>query len=185
MSKFMLLGATLAMAFSCCSCVTRTLTIESDPPGARVLMERKDIGTTPVTFDFEYGGVREFLILHEQGGTKYAPVRIHHDSEEFFLDTFPFDIVSRLQPVSINRDFIVQVTLEESILIDIVQDDESNYVTALMNRAEQLRQRAKIQQEQSGPGNQPLLPPLKPGLTVQDEDQIGPNLTPNVSNTKK
>ncbi len=73
---------------------------------------------------------------------------MRHDSEEFFLDVFPFDVFARLQPVAIERDFHVHVTLEESRLTDIIIDDEKNYLDALLHRAEQMRERARqVQQD--------------------------------------
>ncbi len=154
MLKLSLIGISLLL---CTSCVTRTLTIESTPPGARVFMERKDIGTTPITIDIEYGGAREFLLLHEVGETKYAPVRIHHDSEEFFLDTFPFDVLTLIQPIAIERNYLLQVTLEESTLLDLVLDDPKNYVAALLDRADQMRRRAKLLQDSAGEAKAPFL----------------------------
>jgi hypothetical protein len=37
-------------------CVRRTITIKSDPPGARVVLNDKDLGVTPLTEDLEWYG---------------------------------------------------------------------------------------------------------------------------------
>ena len=46
-----------------CGCVHRRLTIRSNPPGALVLLDGKEIGYTPVSKDFTYYGTREIKLI--------------------------------------------------------------------------------------------------------------------------
>ncbi|MCB9898103.1 MAG: PEGA domain-containing protein [Planctomycetes bacterium] len=46
-------------------CVTRTLFVRSDPPGARVLLDGKAVGTTPYTEVFQSYGVRRLELRLE------------------------------------------------------------------------------------------------------------------------
>lgn len=46
-------------------CVSRRMTIASDPPGALVMVEGQEIGYTPVSVDFTYYGTREFTLVKD------------------------------------------------------------------------------------------------------------------------
>ena len=46
-------------------CVSRRMTIVSEPPGALVLVEGREIGYTPVSLDFTYYGTREFSLIKD------------------------------------------------------------------------------------------------------------------------
>lgn len=48
----------------------RRMTINSNPPGARVLVDGKDIGLTPVSMDFLYYGTREITLIKDGYETK-------------------------------------------------------------------------------------------------------------------
>lgn len=45
-------------------CVSRRITVRSDPPGALVLLEGERVGYTPVSFDIDYYGTRELTLIH-------------------------------------------------------------------------------------------------------------------------
>lgn len=49
----------------CCGCVSRRMTVHSDPPGALVLVEGREIGYTPVSLDFTYYGTRELTLIKD------------------------------------------------------------------------------------------------------------------------
>ena len=46
-------------------CVRRELTIRSDPPGATLLVNDKDLGTTPHTYDFEWYGWYRITLMKD------------------------------------------------------------------------------------------------------------------------
>jgi hypothetical protein len=60
---FALLTAALSVALS--GCVERRYTIRSDPPGALVIVNGEEIGTTPVSRAFVYYGDREIRLMRE------------------------------------------------------------------------------------------------------------------------
>ncbi len=55
----------IAVILMLSGCVSRRMTVMSDPPGALVLLEGKEIGTTPVSVDFTYYGTRELTLIKD------------------------------------------------------------------------------------------------------------------------
>lgn len=47
-------------------CVHRRLTVNSNPPGARVLLDGEEVGETPTSVDFTHYGTRE-VVLQKDG----------------------------------------------------------------------------------------------------------------------
>ncbi|GHT12914.1 hypothetical protein FACS1894170_08310 [Planctomycetales bacterium] len=62
---------------STCGCVRRRLTVRSNPPGATVFLDGKEIGRTPFSTNFQHYGKREFKIVKQgyETQTKLLPVR--------------------------------------------------------------------------------------------------------------
>lgn len=46
-------------------CVSRRLMVQSNPPGALVLLEGKEVGYAPVGVDFTYYGTREITLIKD------------------------------------------------------------------------------------------------------------------------
>lgn len=46
-------------------CVSRRLMVQSNPPGALVLLEGKEVGYTPTAIDFTYYGTREITLIKD------------------------------------------------------------------------------------------------------------------------
>lgn len=63
-ARMRLLGAALGVA-ALSGCVSRRMTIVSDPPGALVLLEGRQLGYTPVSVDFTYYGTRELTLVKD------------------------------------------------------------------------------------------------------------------------
>lgn len=61
----MLLAASAAGCLLPVGCVSRRMTICSDPPGALVMLEGRELGYTPVSVDFTYYGTREFTLVKD------------------------------------------------------------------------------------------------------------------------
>lgn len=149
-----------AVLFSSTACVSRELTIRSDPPGAVVYRDREELGKTPLTVSFTYGGESEFLLLHEQGEElRYRPTRVRHDTGRFFYDTFPFDLFVELLPVPVNDRHEIEVVLEPDTTVDTVEGDPEGYVKALLERATEMRERGRQAATMGAPRVAPLLPP--------------------------
>ncbi|MDX1965574.1 MAG: PEGA domain-containing protein [Planctomycetaceae bacterium] len=69
------------------------MTIVSDPPGALVMVEGREIGYTPVSLDFTYYGTREFTLVKDgyETLTVGQPVQkpwYQQPVIEFFADNF-------------------------------------------------------------------------------------------------
>ncbi len=67
----------LAIAMLCGGCVRRRMTVSSNPPGATVYLDGKEIGRTPFSTNFDYYGNREFRCVKDGYETKTVilPVR--------------------------------------------------------------------------------------------------------------
>ena len=66
--------ALAAAALAVGACVERKITVRSDPPGARVALDGRPIGVTPVTVRFEQYGGREFT-LAKKGHLRLREIR--------------------------------------------------------------------------------------------------------------
>lgn len=57
-------GTVLLAGLLCAApgCVQRRLTVRSNPPGARVYIDNREIGRTPVSTDYVYYGTRQFRL---------------------------------------------------------------------------------------------------------------------------
>jgi len=60
-----------------CGCVRRKMTVRSNPPGATVYLDGKEIGRTPFSTNFDHYGKREFRIVKQgyETKTELKPVR--------------------------------------------------------------------------------------------------------------
>ncbi|MAB88998.1 MAG: hypothetical protein CMJ90_06035 [Planctomycetes bacterium] len=129
-----------------CGCTSRTLTVESEPTGARVILNRREIGDTPVTVPFRYGGINEILIIPRPGGPgaqPYKPALVYHDTWRFALDA-PF--VDALAEIGGTQDHqAVHVTLEKNDFSALVEDErtQQDMLAGLRARADVLRSRAR------------------------------------------
>jgi hypothetical protein len=98
-----LLAASAAGCLVPVGCVSRRMTICSDPPGALVLLEGREIGYTPVSVDFTYYGTREFKLVKDgyETLTVNQPVAkpwYQYPVVDFFADNFtPGHVTDRHQ----------------------------------------------------------------------------------------
>ncbi|HSG69044.1 MAG TPA: PEGA domain-containing protein [Planctomycetaceae bacterium] len=82
-------------------CVHRRMTIESNPPGALVLVDGKERGYTPVSLDFTYYGTREVTLIKDGYETQTFPAKLQTPwyqviPLDFFSDNFsPTQITNR------------------------------------------------------------------------------------------
>ncbi|MCA9323119.1 MAG: PEGA domain-containing protein [Planctomycetes bacterium] len=150
-----LLAALLAFP----SCFSRDLRIETEPAGARVFVDRVEVGRSPLEMPFHWGGKQEILLLHEEGETRYRPTRVVHDTSTFHYDTFPFDVLTELTPIPIHDHQEIRIVLEpvDPVAGDLMPVDAE--IQALLGRAEVLRDRSREVQELGRPPAPPFLPP--------------------------
>ena len=115
-------------------CVSRRLMVQSNPPGAMVLVEGKEAGYTPTGIDFTYYGTRELTLIKDgyETKTQLVPVRApwyQWPVIEFFSDNL------LLGRVTDRRD--VQFELEPKRMVPNQE---------LLNRGQSLRNEAQIGQ---------------------------------------
>lgn len=71
-------------------CVHRRVTINSNPAGALVRIDGKDIGYTPASFDYTWHGTREVQLLKDGYETQTQLI----DIKPPWYQKFPLDFVS-------------------------------------------------------------------------------------------
>ena len=110
-------------------CVERTITVRSEPPGARVYLDDVERGETPCTFSFDFYGQRE-LLLRKDG---YEPAREVIEVKPPLYSAFPLDFFF---------DLVWPFTIEENHTYDVVlQPLTKPDPQKLIFRARQLREK--------------------------------------------
>lgn len=84
------LPALLLLTLAAAGCVERILRIESEPPGASVILDGEPAGTTPVDIPFTWYGTRE-IILEKPG---HESVRAMEKVPAPWWQWFPIDVVA-------------------------------------------------------------------------------------------
>lgn len=115
-------------------CVSRRMTFTTNPPGAMVLLEGREIGYSPASADFTYYGTRQVTMIKDgyETRTEYVTVPApwyQWPVIEFFSDNF--------SPKRITDRRMYSFDLQPK---QIVSDDE------LRSRARQLRSESQIGQ---------------------------------------
>ncbi|MDE0959173.1 MAG: PEGA domain-containing protein [Planctomycetota bacterium] len=81
-------------------CVERSLSIRTDPPGARVFVDGVDVGEAPVSLPFSHYGTRDVLVRMEEddqrGVRSLAPQQRRVHLSPPWYQRFPIDIVSEV-----------------------------------------------------------------------------------------
>ena len=111
-------------------CVERTITIKSDPPGAYVYLEGKEVGRTPVTVSFVHHGVRE-VSLYKRG---YEKIKKYEEIKAPWFEWFPLDFFFEvLYPGKLKEEHVLSYKLQPAKEVDKKE---------LLRRADELRQKA-------------------------------------------
>ncbi len=131
--RHLLIG--MSMLLGCCllsGCVSRRLTIRTNPPGALVKLNGKRLGFSPVSTDFLYYGTYEVELIKDG----YETETILQTISPPWYQRFPLDFVSdNFLPFHLtNRHEYTWPLRPKSI---VPTDD-------LLNRANQLRSEALI-----------------------------------------
>ena len=111
-------------------CVHRRITINSNPSGALVKVDGRDIGYTPASFDFTWYGTREVQLLRDGYETHTELVEIPAP----LYQKFPFDFLSDNflgRHISDHRQFAFQL-----------QPKRTDLSSSVMQRAGALRSEA-------------------------------------------
>lgn len=97
----------LAVGFA--GCVERTITIQSEPKGALVYLNDKEVGRTPVTVPFEWYGDYD-VVLRKEG---YESLKTHSKISQPWYEYIPIDIFSEiLLPGTIHDDRFLEYELK-------------------------------------------------------------------------
>ncbi|MFG0334799.1 MAG: PEGA domain-containing protein [Maioricimonas sp. JB049] len=132
--RFLTLLTLIVLLVASSGCVSRRLTIRTDPPGALVEVDGERLGLTPVSMDFTYYGERE-ITLSAPG---YETEVIRQPIPTPWYQVPPFDFVSdNFLPVRLtNRhDFTYRLRPR-----DPSHDDHDN----LRNAANNFRSQAQV-----------------------------------------
>ena len=106
-------------------CVKRTLTVTSEPSGALVWLNDREVGRTPVTMEFVYYG--EYDVRLEAPG--YEPVMTGAHVNPPWWDNVPLDFIAEVAPIDLNS------TSEHHFTLTPVDPDRNR----LVDRAAALR----------------------------------------------
>lgn len=129
-----------ALAFGSLGCVTRTLTIKTDPPGAQVFVDDELIGESPVDMEFTYYGTRKIVIEKRDadGKLEYDRETVYARVSPPYYQVFPVDFISDVViPMNIKDDRVLSFRLRKKKFVPLAETKER-----LIKEAEELRQKA-------------------------------------------
>lgn len=126
MRKTSLLLSAALLAFT--GCVERTLTVQTDPPGALVAMNDLEIGRTPVARTFEWHGNYE-VIVRKDG---YQTLKTQTDIKTPWYEYPPIDLVCELLPFKIQDH-------QEIAYVLVPEETEPGHAEELRERAQQMK----------------------------------------------
>lgn len=109
-----------------CGCMHRRMTVRSDPPGALVLVDGKEIGYTPCAMDFTYYGTREITLVKDGYETLTTLQRVKSPWHQHF----PFDLVGDHPPVQVTDRHDFTYKMRPSVVVPTRE---------LLERADSLR----------------------------------------------
>lgn len=122
------LGLLLVVAFGAASgCVRRTVTITTEPPGALVWLNDREVGRSPIEIDFDYYGTYDVRL--ERDG--YEPMMTSGHASAPLWETVGLDLLAELTPITLRARIAWHYVLEP------LDDDRET----LVERARDLRQR--------------------------------------------
>ena len=122
-----------------CGCVLRSLTIDSQPPGAMVYLDDELIGETPVTTTFTYYGTRKITLekVDAEGRLIYERKIIYEKIKPPFYQILPLDFFSELIiPAKLKDEHYFAYQLEP-----IQEVSKAVRQERVMKNAEELRKR--------------------------------------------
>lgn len=90
--------AAAALLLGAAGCVRRTISITTEPAGAIVWLNDREIGRTPVDVEFAFYGVYD-VRLERQG---YEPLLTSGDARAPWWETAGLDLVAELAPAALH-----------------------------------------------------------------------------------
>jgi hypothetical protein len=132
---FLILVATI-FAFS--GCVTRSITVKTNPSNASVYIDNTLIGESPVTIPFTYYGTRKIMIERkdEDGVLTHERTIAFEKIKAPVYEIFPLDLFSEiLWPRELKDDHVLSYNLVEIEPLSVKEQQEK-----MLKNAEELRQ---------------------------------------------
>lgn len=124
------------MVIALSGCVERTARVETDPPGALVIVNDEEVGISPVRFSFLWYG--EYDIMLRKPG--YKTLKTSYRIEAPWYQWPPFDLVAETMIPATIRDEHVLPTLK-------LEPAETPVAEEVVGRAVDLRGRALFEGE--------------------------------------
>jgi len=150
----------VAIAASLSGCVRRRMTITSNPPGAVVLVDKVEVGRTPVSVDFTYYATREIKLIADG----YETLTVN---QPFAVPWYEYPVIDffseNVVPWEIRDEHVLSYNLTPQVVVPTEQ---------LLDRANEIRNTAQAGaagQVISAPAGQPVPantlppPPTMPG----------------------
>lgn len=122
--------AAVVLILASAGCVERTMKIQTDPPGAVVVVNDEEVGITPAEFSFLWYGDYE-VILRKPG---YETLQTHHRVQAPWYQWPPFDLIAETMIPAVIRD-------EHELPLYTLKPAEEPAVEDVVERAERLRDR--------------------------------------------
>lgn len=129
-----------ALALNSLGCVTRTLIINTDPPGAQVFVDNELIGESPVEMEFTHYGTRKIVIEKRDfdGKLEYERETVSARISPPYYQVFPLDFFTDvLTPWNIEDEHVLRFKLRPKVFrpVDEVKEE-------MLREAEELRTKA-------------------------------------------
>jgi hypothetical protein len=137
--RLLRLALCLALPAGLClsaGCVRRTMRITSDPSGALVWVNDREVGRTPVNVEFVHYGTYDVRLVKEG----WEPLLTFGRASPPLWDVIPLDLLAELAPVELKNTVHWHYTLEPS------DDDRA----ALVDRARDIRAEWVAEEEAGG-----------------------------------
>ena len=129
---FIVLILALMMSLFLSGCVRRRMTVRSNPPGATVYLDGKEIGRTPFSTNFDFYGRREFRLVKDGYETKTVILPVCAPWYEWF----PLDFMSEvLLPGKLTDQKTYEFDMQPVVVVPM---------TELVGRADELRRSAHV-----------------------------------------
>lgn len=131
--------AIFTIIFVSAGCVTRTITVKTNPDNALVYIDDKLAGESPVTIPFTYYGTRKIMMekRDEDGRLTHERATVYEKIKAPVYEVFPLDFFSEvLWPGKLKDDHVLNYDLVELEPLSRKEQQEK-----VIKNAEELRQR--------------------------------------------
>ncbi|MBT3353609.1 MAG: PEGA domain-containing protein [Candidatus Scalindua sp.] len=132
----------VAAVFAFSGCVTRSITVKTNPSNALVYVDDELIGESPVSMPFTFYGTRKIMIERkdEDGALTHERTIVFEKIKAPVYEIFPIDFFSELVwPFKIKDDQVLSYNLVELDPLSIKERQAK-----MLKNAEELRQKVNV-----------------------------------------